>query len=892
MGRWNDLIGVLQRTADVSTGRRRRRRSFCGASRRCGSTSSRTTTRRSSRSKSCTRSIRPMRTRSAAARHLRQAPLVAGAARSRAQGARAADEAGRSSAARKLVRDGEARGRSARRRARGDRASGTACSRHAPDDGEALHGAGRALRAREALAGAHRDAWAAGACQAAAISRTQVRAAREDGHAVLGEADGAGARRSRRTRRSSRIMPSHHEGDAHAARAVRAGRALRRARGALRGQGQWEELCEMLHVGRRARARRPTQKIRLYSRVAEIAQHELKSPERAAKAYERILAVDAREPRRGAARWCRSIARARSGRACSRPTRSSSAPTTANGDERAGDRAASRDRRAVRGEARLEAAWRSPGRPRRIALAPADAALEKRARAARRRGRGVGRAGRDLRRPRSREEPDEARKVERHRQLGAHRAHAAAQARGGAPLLRGGARSARPTTTRRSRRSSRSSRRRANYTELLAIYRKREARATDPQRAARAALQDRAGSRRSSSAIRWRRRRPTARSSTTDDAGDADAGAARAREAATRRAATGRRHGRRARAAAGARRRATTRTRGSSCRSGSARCYELNLEQPDARARSTISAAFALSPSHKPTLAALERWLKPEAKADDASRWRGCSCRSTSSAGDDDESAAEARRRAGHRARRRDRIRRASCRCCGASWSSSATRLGDAERAYGYARPHVRARAGRRREPPRMMAMLADQLEQARRLAVQLGEAERAADKARRRRRWRAISAGTSGSSSTRGSACPTTPSRPTGACSRATTTNEDAQVALVQLYSVNERWRELRALLERKKARALDRRARGCRCSSRSAISTRACSTTPRRRRAITSRCSSSIRARSAPSARSSASTRRDEKWRDARRAARAAHSLRRRQATRRSARRSRART
>ena len=67
--------------------------------------------------------------------------------------------------------------------------------------------------------------------------------------------------------------------------------------------------------------------MRLYTRVAEIAQHELKSPERAAKAYERILAIDAENADGGATRWCRSIARARSGRACSPPTRSSSART-------------------------------------------------------------------------------------------------------------------------------------------------------------------------------------------------------------------------------------------------------------------------------------------------------------------------------------------------------------------------------------------------------------------------------------------------------------------------------------------------------------------------------------------------------------------------------------
>ena len=34
---------------------------------------------------------------------------------------------------------------------------------------------------------------------------------------------------------------------------------------------------------------------------------------------------------------------------------------------------------------------------------------------------------------------------------------------------------------------------------------------------------------------------------------------------------------------------------------------------------------------------------------------------------------------------------------------------------------------------------------------------------------------------------------------------NEDAQIALVQLYSVHERWPDLRTLLEGKKARAAD---------------------------------------------------------------------------------------
>src|SRR5207248_4611717 len=57
------------------------------------------------------------------------------------------------------------------------------------------------------------------------------------------------------------------------------------------GQGQWDELCEILSSVA-DRVADPAEKIRLYSRVADIAQHQLKAPERAAKAFERILAID------------------------------------------------------------------------------------------------------------------------------------------------------------------------------------------------------------------------------------------------------------------------------------------------------------------------------------------------------------------------------------------------------------------------------------------------------------------------------------------------------------------------------------------------------------------------------------------------------------------------
>ena len=87
----------------------------------------------------------------------------------------------------------------------------------------------------------------------------------------------------------------------------------------------------------------------------------------------------ARSPRtsRRRTRWCRSIARAKSGRACSRPTRSSSAPTRRRRRRRDAAGAASRDRRAVRGEAGLQGRWPSPGRPRPTRCGPTDAGLQK-----------------------------------------------------------------------------------------------------------------------------------------------------------------------------------------------------------------------------------------------------------------------------------------------------------------------------------------------------------------------------------------------------------------------------------------------------------------------------------------------------------------------------------
>ena len=88
--------------------------------------------------------------------------------------------------------------------------------------------------------------------------------------------------------------------------------------------------------------------------------------------------------------------------------------------------------------------------------------------------------------------------------------------------------------------------------------------------------------------------------------------------------------------------------------------------------------------------------------------------------------------------------------------------------------------------------------------------------------------------------------------------TDEDAQIALVQLYSVNERWQDLRALLEGKKARALDPEARLSLLYQIGDLDEGVLDDQPAATDAITSRSSRSIPARSARSARSSGSTRR----------------------------------
>ena len=186
MGRWNDLIGVLQRTVDVSTDAKREV-AAAAAHRRAVDRQVRQpqpggqAARRAVRARS-----RRRRHRRQAARHLRQAALVARAARPRAQGARAA-QAARGAAARSL---GEMAKLAAERL--GDAREAIAIWNRV------LEGDARRRRGAGALAGLYEreKRWPALIEISAAAGARQGRrrqdaggAAREGRHALLREAD-------------------------------------------------------------------------------------------------------------------------------------------------------------------------------------------------------------------------------------------------------------------------------------------------------------------------------------------------------------------------------------------------------------------------------------------------------------------------------------------------------------------------------------------------------------------------------------------------------------------------------------------------------------------------------------------------------------------------------
>jgi tetratricopeptide (TPR) repeat protein len=137
----------------------------------------------------------------------------------------------------------------------------------------------------------------------------------------------------------------------------------------------------------------------------------------------------------------------------------------------------------------------------------------------------------------------------------------------------------------------------------------------------------------------------------------------------------------------------------------------------------------------------------------------------------------------------------------------SATQLGDAGRAYGYG-GRVFERAPADAENRRMMATLADQLDKPDDWAVRLSDAETAAAKRGETTLAREL-AWDLGQLFDARLGMPLDAEAAYKRVLERDAGYEDAQIALVQLYSVHERWTDLRALLEAKKERAADTEAR-----------------------------------------------------------------------------------
>ena len=597
-----------------------------------------------------------------------------------------------------------------------------------------------------------------------------------------------------------RLMPSHQK----ATRTLRELYAAAGRYGELealyRDQGQYEELCEILtSVAERVPA--PEEKIRLYTRVAEIAQHELKSPERAAKAYERILAIDPENVAaahalvpiyRAGEKWARLLA-----------TYEIILGAHKGGGD---DEALALHREIVElceqklGSKSLAFAWAAKA----YQLRPGDAALQKNLE----RLAAEAEAWEELAEIYTAEvqkETDDAKKIERCRQLARialTRLYKPDEARRWFEEVLARA----PDDTEALTQLEQIHTQAGNYKELLAIYRRREARASsDTQRRLEMMWK-----------IAWIEEEqlgdPVAASATYLRILDADKAPATQTRALRALEKLNAARGDAAGMADVLERQLALADAGDedtrlelSQRLGE--IYELNLSQPD-RALEHYRAAFALSSSHKSTVSALERWLKPEAKADD----RVAVAHLLVPVYDHqlalgEEGAAAKLVDALEIVRAAEKDPKAELLLLRRLMDLSATQLGDAARAYGYG-AKVFARAPADAENRRMMAMLADQLDKPDDWAVQLSEAEERADKAGDLPLARDLGWDLGQLFDARLGM----PNDAEAAYRRVLSrdeTNEDAQIALVQLYSVNERWQDLRSLLEGKKTRALDPEAR-----------------------------------------------------------------------------------
>ncbi|MDB4968610.1 MAG: repeat-containing protein, partial [Myxococcales bacterium] len=602
-----------------------------------------------------------------------------------------------------------------------------------------------------------------------------------------------------------RLMPTH-------AKAMRTLRELYAAAGRYgeletlyRAQGQYEELCEIL-TSVAERLADATEKIRLYTRVADIAQHELKSPERAAKAYERILAVDAEnQPAaqalvpiyRASEKWARLLAvfEIILGAHSRQPTADS-------------DQTLALHREIVQlceeklGSKSLAFAWAA----RAYQLRPVDVSLQKNLE----RLAAEAEAWEELAEIYVAEvdkETDDARRIDRYRQLARialTRLYKPDDARKWFEEVLARA----PEDAEALGNLEQIFTQSGNYKELLEIYRKREARAADPQRRLEMLFK-----------IAWIEEEqigdPLAASATyrkiidTDKTPATQTRALRALEKlnAARGDAGGMADVLERQMALADKNDVDTRLE-LSHRLGE--IYELNLNQAD-KALAHYRAAFALSSSHKPTVAALERWLvagKAEATAED----RVAVARlllpvyEQRLVSNELDAAAKLVEALGILLGA-EKDPAAELALYRRLMDLAATQLGDAARAYDYG-GKVFTRAPADAENRRMMAMLADQLEKPDDWAVQLSLMEEAADKRGDKQLARDLAWDLGQLFDTR-LGMPNDAEQAYRRVLDRDPSNEDAQIALVQLYSVNERWNDLRTMLEGKKLRAPDNEGR-----------------------------------------------------------------------------------
>ncbi|HZS39705.1 MAG TPA: tetratricopeptide repeat protein, partial [Polyangia bacterium] len=242
--------------------------------------------------------------------------------------------------------------------------------------------------------------------------------------------------------------------------------------------------------------------------------------------------------------------------------------------------------------------------------------------------------------------------------------------------------------------------------------------------------------------------------------------------------------------------------------------YETRLDQRG-EALERYKAAYALSPSHKAVQAALERWLEPDAEVDakartEVARLLGPVYHQRLGARENaGESREAARRLAGsleillrsteERAAQLDLLRRLMI--------IAEQELDDPKRAYDFATRifELDPTDGPTRN---VMADLSQRLECPDDLAVRLGKAEEAAAKRGEKDLARDLAWDLGQLFETRLGM----PDEAEAAYKRVLgldPENAGAYVALVQLYSAGERWSDLRALLEERKARSLDAEGR-----------------------------------------------------------------------------------